>query len=190
MVLIALTAGCGTTAQLTDTSTRNATLPLSAYERTAEASPVDTRLFWDRSENWEDPGNRNVTVTSRAYAYRNASGADAVVVYTTPKKPYAGDDKVRSMSPAALAELATGSVRTPPLGTDSDPAYRAALLERTVTVHELTRADGDGTAHVASTSRDDAYVVVVVTGGAERSTVERILGGVTRYANSAAGAEG
>jgi len=188
VVLLVLTAGCGTTAQLTDEPARNATLSLSGYERTADAAPVETRAFWDRSSTWEDPRVRNVTVTSRTHTYRNVTGADAVVVYTTPKKPYVKADRPRSMSPVELAGLATRSVDTPPLGTDSREAYPASLLDTNVTVRALTGADGTPTGHVAHATTSDAVIVVVVVGDADRRTVGRVLGRVTMYGGF--GAEG
>jgi hypothetical protein len=186
VVVVALAAGCSATAQPTDEPRRNATLSLQSYEQTGEASPVETRVFWDRSKNWEDPGNRNVTVTSRAHAYRNLSGTDTVVVYTTPKKRYAESDSLRSLPAPDLAELATRSVEVPPLGNDSGPTYRASLLEENVTVRTVTDTSGNTTGHVARVARSDAIVVVVVADGADRRTVERVLDGVTLDASFAA----
>ena len=173
-----LTAGCGTTAELTDEPRRNATLP--GQEPTANASPVAERAFWDRSSTWEDPRVRNVTVTSRTYTYRNLSGADTVVVYTTPKKPYVQADRPRSMSPAELAALATRSVESPPPGTDSRPTGAAPLLDRNVTVQALSDAEGP-TSYVAHATTSDAVVIVVVSGDADDRTIERVLDGVTLY---------
>ena len=177
VVILVLTAGCGTTAQPTDEPVRNATL--SGDEPTADASPVEIRAFWDRTSNWEDPDVRNVTVTSRARTYHGVTGADAVVVYTTPKKPYVRADRPRSMSPPELAALATRSADVSPTGTDSRPAHAASLLDRNVTVHTLTDADGTATGHVASVATSDAVIVVVVAGDADSRTVGRILDGVT-----------
>jgi len=179
VVLLVLTAGCGTTAELTDEPGLNATLSASGYERTADESPVETRAFWDRTSNWEDPDVRNLTVTSRTRAYHNLSGADTVVVYTTPKRPYVEADRPRSMSPVELAALATRPVEIGPVGTDSRPSHTASLLDRNVTVHALTDTDGTTTEHVASVATGDAVVVVVVVGDADRRTVDRALGGVT-----------
>ena len=178
VALILLTAGCGTTAELTDEPRRNATL--SGYDPAANTSPVAERAFWDRSSTWEDPRVRNVTVTSRTYTYRNRSGADAVVVYTTPKKPYVQADRPRSMSPVELAALATRSVDSPPLVTDSRPAASASLLDRNVTVQALSDA-GDTTGYVAHATTSDAVVIVVVSGDADDRTIERVLDSVTLY---------
>ena len=177
LVLVVLTAGCGTTAYPTDEPVRNATL--SGSEPAAGASPVETRAFWDRSSNWEDPRVRNATVTSRTHVYRNVSGADGVVVYTTPKKPYVKADRPRSMSPVELAALATRSVETPSPGTDSRQVFTGTLLDREVPVRALTDGDGPTTGYVAHVANSDAVVVVVVTGDADRRTVERVLGNVT-----------
>ena len=182
--LLVLTAGCGATAQPTDEPVRNATL--SGHEPTADASPVETRAFWDRTSNWEDPRTRNATITSRTRTYHDVRGADAVVVYTTPKKPYVQADRPRSMSPAELAALATRSADVPAVGTDTRSAGTAPLLDRTVTVHALSGADGAAPAptpaRVATTATSDAVVVVVVVGDADPQTVERVLGGVTMRA--------
>jgi hypothetical protein len=180
-VLLVLTAGCGTTAELTDTPSGNASLSVAGYEPIADTSPVETRAFWDRSSTWEDPRVRNVTVTSRTRTYHNASGADTVVVYTTPKKPYVKADRPRSMSPAELAALATRSVDLPALGPDSRPTRDASLLDRNVTVHTLSTSDGTPTGHVASVATSDAVVVVVVLGDVDAGTLERVLAGVTLY---------
>lgn len=177
--LLVLAAGCGASAQPTDEPVRNATL--SGHEPMADASPVETRAFWDRTSNWEDPRTRNATITSRTRTYNDVGGADAVVVYTTPKKPYVRADRPRSMSPAELAALATRSTDVPEVGTDSRPADTASLLGRNVTVHALSSAGGADPAHVASTTTNDAVVVVVVTGDVGPRTVERVLGGVTMY---------
>lgn len=179
--LLVLTAGCGTTAHQTDAPVQNATLSVSGYERTADASPVETRAFWDRTSNWEDPGVRNVTVTSRTRTYHNLSGAGTVVVYTTPKKPYVEADRPRSMSPVELAVLATRPVAVDPAGTDSRPGHTASLLDRSVTVHELTDTDGTTTGHVASVATSDAVVVVVIGADADDRTVDHVLDGVTLY---------
>lgn len=179
VVLLVLTAGCGTTAQETDEPVRNATLSVSGYDPIADASPVETRAFWDRTSNWEDPDVRNVTVTSRTRTYHNLSGADTVVVYTTPKRPYVQADRPRSMSPVELAALATRPVDVDPAGTDSRPGHTASLLDRNVTVHTLTDVDGITTGYVASVATSDAVVVVVVDGDADSRTVDRVLGGVT-----------
>lgn len=186
LALLVVTAGCGTTAQLTDEPRRNATLS-SGYGSTANVSPVETRAFWDRSSTWEDPRVRNVTVTSRTNAYRNLSGADAAVVYTTPKKPYVKADRPRSMSPAELADLATRSVDVAPVGSESRRAYPASLLDGNVTVQALVDADGTTTGYVAHATTSDAVVVVVVVGDADRATVERVLGRVTMYGGIEAG---
>ena len=177
VALLVLTAGCGATVQPTDQPVRNATL--SENEPAADASPVETRAFWDRTSNWEDPRVRNVTVTSRTRTYRDAGGADAVIVYTTPKKPYVKADRPRSMSPVELATLATRSTDIPWTGTDSRPAHTASLLDRNVTVHALTDTGGTATGHVASVATGDAVVVVVVVGDADTQTVDRVLDGVT-----------
>jgi hypothetical protein len=181
VVVIALAAGCSATAQPTDEPRRNATLSLESYEQASEAAPVETRVFWDRSKNWEDPGHRNVTVTSHAREYHNLSGTDTVVVYTTPKKRYAESDSVRSLPAPDLADLATRSVGVPPIGNNSGSAYRASLLAQNVTVRTVTDDAGDATGYVARTVREDAIVVVVVAGEAEKPTVERVLDGVTLY---------
>jgi hypothetical protein len=179
VVLIVLTAGCGTTAHPTDEPRRNATLSLSGYEPASDASPVETRAFWDRSSNWEDPRVRNATITSRTYTYRNLSGTETVVVYTTPKKPYVKSDRPRSMSPVELVDLATRSVDTPSLGTDTRNASSGTLLDREVPVRALTDGDGPTTGYVAHGVTSDAVVIVVVTGDADRRTVGRVLGNVT-----------
>lgn len=179
VVVIALTAGCSVTAQPTDEPRRNATLSLPSYEQVDEAAPVETRAFWDRSENWEDPGYRNVTVTSRARAYRNLSGTDTVVVYTTPKKRYAESDRVRSLSAPDLTDLATRSVDVPPLGDNSGPTDRGSLLDENVTVRTITDPGGNATGYVTRVARDDAVVVVVVAGEVDGPTVQRVLDGVT-----------
>jgi hypothetical protein len=181
VALILLTAGCGATAEPTDEPQRNATLSLSGYDPAANASPVTERAFWDRSSTWEDPRVRNVTVTSRTHTYRNLSGADAVVVYTTPKKPYVQADRPRSMTPGELAALATRSVDTPRLGTDSRPAGSASLLDQNVTVQALSDAGAPTTGHVAHITTSDAVVIVVVVGDADDRTIERVLDGVTLY---------
>jgi len=177
LVVLLLAAGCSTTAQPPDAAASNATLSLSGYEDAGNASAVERRTFWDRSKSWEDPGNRTARVASRTHAYRNTSGADSVVVYTTPARRYVGEDRIRSLSALALAELATRSVGAPPLGNASGPTYRASLLDDDVTVRTVTDG-GETTAHVARVVRDDVIVVVVVA-GADRATVERVLGGVT-----------
>ncbi len=177
--LLVLAAGCGATAQPTDEPVRNATL--SGHDPAADASPVETRAFWDRTSNWEDPRTRNATITSRTRTYHDVHGADAVVVYTTPKKPYVRADRPRSMSPAGLAALATRSADVPPVGTDSRPAGTASLLGGNVTVHALSGAGGADPGRVASTTTNDAVVVVVVIGDADPQTVERVVGGVTMY---------
>jgi hypothetical protein len=177
VVLLVLTAGCGTTVTPTDEPERNATL--SGYEPTATVSPVETRAFWDRSSNWEDPDVRNATITSRTHVYRNLSGADAAVVYTTPTKPYVQSDRPRSMSAVELADLATRAVAIPQLGTDSRRAYSGSLLDREVTVRALADSDGTATGYVAHVATGDAVVVVVVVGDVDRSTVGRVLDGVT-----------
>jgi hypothetical protein len=181
VVAIALTAGCGATAQLTDEPTRNATLSLPAYEQTDGVSSTETRVFWDRSKTWENPGNRSVRVTSQTYTYRNSSGTDTVVVYTTPRKRYVGSDQLRSLPAPDLADLVTRSADVRPPGNDSGPSYRSSLLDEGVTVQTITHDPNDTTGHVAHATRDDAIVVVVVVGEADRSTVERVLGGVTLY---------
>ena len=178
LVLVVLTAGCGTTAYPTHEPEQNATL--SGYDPGSGASPVETRAFWDRSSNWEDPDVRNATVTSRAYTYRNVSGGEAVV-YTTPKRPYVESDRPRSMSPVELAALATRSVDTPSPGTDSRQVFTGTLLDREAPVRAVTDGDGPTTGYVAHVVTSDAVVVVVVvvTGDADRRTVERVLGNVT-----------
>lgn len=183
LVVLALTAGCSTTALPTEEPVRNATLSSSGYERAGAAAPVETRLFWDRSKSWEDPGNRTAAITSRANTYRNASGADRVVVYTTPTKRYVGDDRIRSLSAPNMTALAVRSVEIPgaSFGNDSGPSYRASLLDEEVTVRTVTDDDGTTTGHVAHVVRDDVIVIVVVTGDADRATVERVLGGVTLF---------
>lgn len=175
---LVLVAGCSAGAPPTDEPTRNATLSLSGYERTADASPVDTRLFWDRTSNWEDPENRSVNVTSRVRTYRNLSGADTVVVYTTPEKPYVGADRIRPMSAAERARMATRSAEFPRFGNDTDRTYTASVLDRERTVQVLADPEGAATTHVTHVSRRDAVVVVVID-GADRSTVERVLGSVS-----------
>jgi len=179
VVIIALTAECSVTAQPTDEPRRNATLSLSSYEQIGAAAPVETRVFWDRSKNWEDPGYRNVTIISRTHTYRNLSGTDTAVVYTTPRKRYAESDRVRSLSASNLTDLATRSVEVPPLGNNSGPTYRGSLLDRNVTVRTITDTGGNATGYVTRVARDDVVVVVVVAGEADRPTVQRILDGVT-----------
>ena len=163
----------------TDTSTRNATLSLSNYEQVEAVSPVETRRFWDRSSNWEDPHEQNITVASRAYAYRTTDGNATAVVYTTPKHPYASPDRIRSYAAPALAELATRSISVRSLGNESGPSYRASLLDATVTVRTVVDGAGTTTAHVARVTDDGRIVVVVVTGSVDSDTVERVLDGVT-----------
>ena len=182
VVIVALAAGCSATAQVTDEPTRNATLSLPGYEQTDGVSSVETRVFWDRSKTWENPGNRSVRVTSHTYTYRNSSGTDSVVVYTTPKKRYVGSDRLRSLPASDLADLATRSADVRPPGNDSGPSYRTSLLGTDVTVQTITHDVNDTTDYVAHAARDDAIVVVVVIGEADQSTVERVLGGVTLYA--------
>lgn len=179
IVLVALTAGCSATGQPADETERNATLSLPGYEQTGDASPVETRFFWDRSKSWENPGNRSVTVTSHAATYSNLSGTDTAVVYTTLNKPYVGSDRLRSLPAPDLADLATRSVETRPIGNTSDSSYRATLFDNEVTVRTVTDAGNDTTVHVAQGTRGDALVVVVVAGDVERSTVDRVLGSVT-----------
>jgi hypothetical protein len=178
-VLLVLTAGCVTTAdQPTETTTRNATLSLTGYDRTASASPVETRLVWDRSESWENPGEQNVTIVSRAHAYRGVERADTVVVYTTPAEQYVGPDHLRSMSASRLAALATRSVDAQPVGTTPGGNYTARLLGDNTTVRTLSDAETTRTTHVAYTVDDQTFVVVVVSGETDRSTVGRVLEGV------------
>lgn len=62
-----------------------------------------------------------------------------------------------------------------------DRGHRSSLLDEGVTVQTITHEPNDTTGHVAHATRDDAIVVVVVVGEADRSTVERVLGGVTLY---------
>jgi hypothetical protein len=177
VAVLVLAAGCTTAALPTETPARNATLSLPEFERTDDATVVETRVFWDRSKSWEDPGNRSVNVTSRVRAYRDA-GDTSVVVYTTPRKQYVGDDRVRALSAPALADLATRSVGVGPLGDGSGPTFDASLLGRNATVRTVVDADGTTTGHVARVTRDGVVVVVVVAGGADRRTVERVLDGV------------
>ncbi|GGJ02509.1 hypothetical protein GCM10008995_10370 [Halobellus salinus] len=186
LLLVVLTAGCGTTAYPTDNPEQNATLP--GYDPGSDVSPVETRAFWDRSSNWEDPDVRNATVTSRAYAYPTLRGTDAAVVYTTPKKPYVESDRPRSMSPVELAALATRSVDTPLPGTDSRRVFSGTLLDREVPVQALTDGNGTTTGYVAHVATSDAVVVVVVVvaGGADRRTVTRVLSNVTLNSGVAA----
>lgn len=179
VVAIALTAGCSASVQSAEKPTRNATLSLPEYEHTGGASSVETRVFWDRSKSWEDPGNRSAPVTSRTYTYRNSSGTDTVVVYTTPNKRYVGPDRVRSLPAPDLADLATRSVEVRPSGTISGSSYRTTLLGTEATVRTVTHAEHNTTDYVAQGTRDDAIVVVVVVGGADRATVERVLDGVS-----------
>jgi hypothetical protein len=183
VVVIVLTAGCSTSALPAEQPVRNATLSLSDYERTGAASPVETRTFWDRSKSWEDPGNRTATITSRANAYRNTSGAEAVVVYTTPTKRYVGADRIRSLSAPDMARLATGATEAPtaPLGNDTGRSYRGSLLGEEVTVRTVIDDTGTTTGHVAHVVRDDVIVIVVVGGEADRATVERVLDAVTLF---------
>lgn len=175
LVIVAL-AGCGATAQV-DAPARNATLSVPNYERMGAVSSVETRVFWDRSKSWEDPGNRTGQVASRTDAYRNASGADTVVIYTTPKKPYVGDDRILSLSALETAALATESVGVEIRGSAEGSSYRASLLETEVMVRTLTDPEGTTTEHVVRVARRGVVVVVVVS-GADRSTVERVLDGV------------
>lgn len=177
VVGLVLLAGCGTTVQETDKPTRNATMSLSGYERTADVSPVEMRMFWDRTSNWEDPQNRSVRVSSRARTYDNVSGADTVVVYTTPEKTYAGEYRIQAMSPADRARMATESVEFPSFGNETQRNYTASILDRERTVRVLPGAAGTPV-HVTHTARNDAVVVVVIS-GANRSTVERALGSVS-----------
>lgn len=185
VVVIALTAGCSATGQPADEPKRNATLSLSGYEHTGGASSIERRVFYDRSRSWENPGNRTVVATSRASTYSNASGTDTAVVYTTLNRPYVGSDRVRSLPAPDMADLATRPVETRPLGNASGSSYRAVLLDEEATVRTVTRAGDETTAHVAHVTRDDAIVVVVVVGDVDRSTAERVLGGVTLRGSSA-----
>jgi len=178
--MVALLAGCTTSAQPAIAPAGNATLALAEYEHTSETSAVETRTFWDRSKTWEDPGNQTATVTSQAHTYHNATGRDTVVVYTTPKKRYVGGDQIRSRSPAELALRATRSVETPPIGNETGPSYQASLLAKTTTVQEISHRTNDTTDYVAYTTRDDVIVIVVVFDGADRSSVDRVLENVTR----------
>jgi hypothetical protein len=176
VVLVAL-AGCGASAGPVEPAD-SATLSVSGYERTERVTSNGTRVFWDRSKSWEDPGNRTVTVTSHTETYRNASGDDAVVVHTLPKKPYVGADRVRAFSGTELAALATGPVAVRPRGVAEGATYRASLLGTEVTVRTLTDEDGTVTEHVARVAQRGVIVVVVVS-GADRPTAERALDGVT-----------
>lgn len=184
VALVVLTAGCGTTAYPTDEPEQNATL--SGYDPASDVSPVETRAFWDRSSNWEDPDVRNATVTSRAYTYRDLGGPDAAVVYTTPKKPYVESDRPRSMSPVELAALATRSADTPLPGTDTRQVFSGRLLDREVPVRALTDGDGAPAGYVTHVATSDAVVIVVVVGDADRRTVTRVLGNVTLHGGVAA----
>lgn len=183
--VLALTAGCSASGQPADEPRRNASLSLPEYERTGAATSVETRVFWDRSKSWEDPGNRTGEITSHALAYRNSSGTDTVVVYTTPRKRYVGTDSVRSLPAPEMADLATRSVETPPLGDATGRSYRASLFGENVTVRTVTDAANGTTGHVTHIVGDDAIVVVVVVGDVDRTTVERVLEGVTLYGSPA-----
>lgn len=185
IVVVALTAGCSATGQPADEPKRNATLSLSDYEHAGGASSVERRVFYDRSKSWENPGNRTVMATSQVSTYSNASGTDTAVVYTTLNRPYVGSYRVRSLPAPDMADLATRPVETRPLGNASGSSYRAVLLNEEVTVRTVTPAVDETTAHVAHVTRDDAIVVVVVVGDVDRSTVERVLGGVTLRGSSA-----
>jgi hypothetical protein len=88
---------------------------------------------------------------------------------------------VRSLSAPELADLATGAVDVSLTGNNSGPTYNASLLDTGVTVRTVTDAGSTTTAHVARVARDDVIVVVAVAGGADRTTVERVLGGVTLH---------
>lgn len=187
VVIIALTAGCTGAGQTTDEPERNATLSLPGYEQTGSASSVEERVYWDRSKSWENPGNRTVAAVGRTAAYANSSGPDTAFVYTTLNKPYVGPDRVRSLSAPELAGLATRSVETPPLGNTTGSSYRAPLLGEEVTVRTVARAPNSTTAHVAQGTRDDVIVVVAVLGDVDRSTVKRVLGGVTLHESSTRG---
>ena len=177
LVVLVLAAGCSATAGAPDAPARNATLALDGYDQVEAAADVEGRTFWDRSKSWEDPGNRTAAVASRTHVYRNGSGGEAVAVYTVPTRRYVGDDRLRSLSAPALADAATRSVGLRVPGNDTGPTYDASLLDETTTVRTVTDG-GSATGHVARVVGDDVTVVVVVT-GADRATVERVLGGVT-----------
>lgn len=170
---LVFTAGCAATTQLTDEPTRNATL--SGASLIDDASPVTTRAFWDRSSNWEDPRPRNATITSRTRTYDDGRGTDAVVVYTTPKKPYVKADRPRSMSPPQRARLATAAADVPAVGANSRPVATASLLGQRVTVHALSGPAAPGAAAVASVATSDAVIIVVVFGTTDIETVRRVL---------------
>lgn len=182
VALVALTAGCTAGADRpVQTPERNATLSLSGYEQTRVVSTVETRGVWDRSKNWEDPGERNMSIHSRAHAYRAPGDTDpaSVVVYTTPNLRYTGADRLSSMSPADLAALATGPVGDAPTGTARNGSHTARLLGDRVSVRTLVDASGDPTAHVATATDPGVAVVVVVSGETDRATLDRVLEGVT-----------
>jgi hypothetical protein len=82
-----------------------------------------------------------------------------------------------------MAGLATGSteVPTPPLGNDTGRSYRGSLLGEEVTVRMVIDDTGTTTSHVAHVVRDDVIIIVVVSGEADRATVERVLNGVTLF---------
>lgn len=184
IVVVALTSGCTVNTQSTIEPTSNATLSLSGYERTGGASSVENRTFWDRSKTWENPGNQTAVVTSRANAYRSSNSTDTVIVFTTPKKKYVGADSVRSLSAPDLASLATRGVKTPSLGNHSGPTFQSSLFDRQVSVWTLTDPGDDTTGYVTRVVHKETIVVVVVAGGADRATVELVLGGVVPYNSS------
>jgi len=176
VAVLALTAGCAANAEPSEFAPeRNATLGLSSYEQVSVTSPSTTRQIVDRSESWEDPGKRPVTVVSRATTYRNATGEVAVVVYTTPAKTYAPPDRLRPLSAGELAALATRSTDTGVTGNASGDRFGATLLDREVTVHRLDGPDGQPAAHVAHRIGEDVVVVVVVTGGADEAAVRSVV---------------
>jgi hypothetical protein len=192
VALVALTAGCTAGADRpVQTPERNATLSLSGYERTHTVSTVETRGVWDRSKNWEDPGERNMSIHSRAHAYRAPGDTDSpsVVVYTTPNVRYTGADRLSSMSPADLAALATTPVGDAPAGTARNGSHTARLLGDRVSVRTLVDPSGTPTAHVATATDPGVAVIVVVSGEADRATIDRILEGVTLSERVASDAE-
>jgi hypothetical protein len=181
VLVIALAAGCSATAQSAETPSKNATLSLSNYEHEGAASSDEVRSFWDRSKSWEDPGNRSARITSHTHTYRSLNDTNTVAVYTIPRKKYVGSDSVRSLSAPELADLITGSVDMSLPGNESGPTYRASLLDKDVTVRTVTDAGGNATGHVARVPRDDVIVAVRVAGGADRTTVRRVLDSVSLH---------
>jgi hypothetical protein len=181
VLIIALVAGCSATAQSPETPSRNGTLSLPNYEHAGSASSEENRVFWDRSKSWEDPGNRSAMIASHTHTYRNLNDTDTVAIYTIPRKKYVGSDSVRSLSAPELGDLITGSVDVGLPGSESGPTYRASLLDRDVTVWTVTDAGGNATGHVTRVTRDNVIVAVAVAGGANRTTVERVLGNVSLH---------